>query len=83
VGLTQRSALSAPKGVGKGRGVVRGEEPTPLEGREAAKGLVEDAQGPGSLLACCGHIVVCRAEACLAAHCICLAKWILRSGWSG
>ena len=44
MGLTQRSALSAPKGVGKGRVVVRGEEPTPLEGREAAKGLVEDAQ---------------------------------------
>ena len=44
-----------------------------VEGREATKGLVEDAQGPGRLLACCSHIVVGRAEACLTTRCMCLA----------
>ena len=49
-------------------------------GGAAARGLVEDAQGPGRFLACWGHIVAGRAEARAAASRIfCLAVRVVEA----
>ena len=69
VALTQHRALGAP---------VWWWVVSP--GGEAAKGLAEDAPGPGRFLACWGHIVAGRAEARAAASRIfCLAVRVVEA----